>query len=417
MLVSRRFSPVLAGLVTCALTLAISTSAALAAPITVNLRVEGSTSTLFEGSIATSAETIETLSSGGPHPCDFASNGPSGGLEDGGSTSGTPTTALHDAALANGLPFNAKWFGSGPSNGNPGDFFVSQVGADANGGPPTFPSWGYAVNDTTAVLGGCQIALAPGSEVLWAYNFFNLAHLLSLSGPATVSAGTPFTVHVADGRTGEPVSGAVIGVLNGGLTSGLPSNPTTDSSGNATISVTGTGTLTLKATEPNSVRSNGLAVCVHQGNDGTCGTNSTGGGSPTTSSGSTGSLSQSAPGVVAQILGLKSGRVYSRRFAPRVLRGMVRVAPGGTLRQVRIRLQRRVGRRCFNFSGSRVRFVRAGKCAPAAFFSVGGAESFSYLLPARLAAGRYAYDIEAVDSSGRVTGLVGGVSHVVFRVR
>jgi hypothetical protein len=64
-----------------------------------------------------------------------------------------------------------------------------------------------------------------------------------------------------------------------------------------------------------------------------------------------------------------------------------------------------------------VRFVRAGKCAPAAFFSVGGAESFSYLLPARLAAGRYAYDIEAVDSSGRVTGLVGGVSHVVFRVR
>jgi len=117
------------------------------------------------------------------------------------------------------------------------------------------------------------------------------------------------------------------------------------------------------------------------------------------------------------VLGVTSGRVYSRRFAPRVLRGVVNVGAGGTLRQVRIRLERRAGRHCFNFSGSRARFVRAKKCGAAAFFSVGSAASFSYLLPARLPVGRYVYDIQAVDSSGRVTGLVGGVSHVVFRVK
>jgi hypothetical protein len=414
MLTSRRLSPALAGLLICLLALAISAAAAAAAPITVNLRVEGSSTTLFEGPIVTSAETIETSSSGGPHPCDYASNGPSGGFENGGTASGTPTSALHDAAVANGLTFDAKWFGSGPSNGNPGDFFVSVVGSDANGGPPTFPSWGYAVSYTTASVGGCQIALAPGSEVLWAYNYFNLAHLLSLSGPSSVNAGTPFTVHVADGRTGEPIWGAAIGVLNAGTTTTIPSSPSTDANGNASITLTGARTLTLKATEPNSVRSSGLAVCVHAGNDGSCGTTVAGGSStpPTTKS-----SSQAAGGVVAQILGLINGRVYSRRFAPRVLRGIVKVAPGGTLRQVRIRLHRRVGHRCFNFSGSRARFVRAARCAPAAFFSVGSAESFSYLLPARLARGRYAFDIQAVDGSGRVTALVGGVSHVAFRVK
>jgi hypothetical protein len=414
MLVSRRFSPALAGLLICLLALAISATAASAAPITVKLRVEGSSATLFEGPIATSAETIETPSSGGPHPCDYASNGPSEGFANGGNASGTPTTALHDAAVAAGLLFDAKWFGSGVSNGDPGDFFITKVGPDANGGPPTFPSWGYAVNDTTASVGGCQIALAPGSEVLWAYDYFNLAHLLSLSGPSSVSAGTPFAVHVADGRTGEPIAGAAIGVLNAGVTTTIPSSPSTDANGNATISLAGAGTLTLKATEANSVRSNGLVVCSHAGDDGSCGTTVAGG--PSTSSAAKPS-SQVAVGVLARVLGLTSGRVYSRRLAPRVLRGIAKVGPGGTLREVRIRLQRRIGRRCLNFSGSRARFVRAAKCAPAAFFSVGNAESFSYLLPARLPVGRYAYDIQAVDSSGRVTGLVGGVSHVVFRVK
>ena len=408
-----RISPVLALLAT----LLVLPAASSASQITVNLRVEGSSTTLYEGPITTSAETIQTPSSGGAHPCDFASNGSSQSeFADGGNPSGTPTTALHDAALASGLAFDAKWFGNESKGGEPGDFFVTKVGPDANGGPPTFPSWGYAVGYTTASVGGCQIALAPGSEVLWAYDYFNLAHLLELSAPASASAGAPFTVHVTDGRTGQPVAGASIGAVAGGVTSTIPASPLTDASGNATISLAGTGTLTLKATQPESVRSNGIIVCVHAGNDGSCGTTAP---SPRIVSTPSGGAPLTPPAVAlrAMIIGIVNGHAYSRRSAPRVLRGIVRVGASGTLRQVRIRLQRHVGRRCLNFDGRREQFVSSRKCAPARFFSVGDSESFSYLLPRRLPVGRYVYEIDAVEASGKATRLVGGVSHVVFRVK
>jgi hypothetical protein len=120
---------------------------------------------------------------------------------------------------------------------------------------------------------------------------------------------------------------------------------------------------------------------------------------------------------VAKAAGVKNGHVYSRRLAPRVLRGVVDIPSGGTLRQVRISLQRRYRGRCFDFSGLRESFVRTKKCGSAAFFSVGGSESFSYLLPASLPKGRYVYDIEAINDAGRATKLVSGVSHVVFQVK
>jgi hypothetical protein len=100
-----------------------------------------------------------------------------------------------------------------------------------------------------------------------------------------------------------------------------------------------------------------------------------------------------------------------------VLRGVVKVPAGDTLHQTRIRLERRHNGHCFNFSGSTESFVRARKCGTASFFSVGATESFSYLLPARLPAGRYVYDMDAVENTGKITKLVSGVSHIVFRVK
>ena len=407
MLKSPRIIPALAGVLVCLLASLLASASASAAPITVNLRVEGSTSTLFEGPVSSDAignpTGISTTSSGGAHPCDVKDNGGNGGF---GAAATTPTAVLYDAALAHGLAFDATW--SSAFN----DFLVSRVGGDVNGGAPEFPSWGYAVNYTTAGVGGCQFQLAPGSEVLWAYNYFNLTHLLSLSGPAAADAGTPVTVHVRDGQTGEPISGAVIGEVAGGMTTTIASSSVTDASGAATISLARAGTATLKATRPDSVRSNGWGVCVHAGNDGSCGTTLSSGASKPTAP-------ASAPAVsaVAQVLGVKDGHVYARRFAPRVLRGSVTLPAGVTLRQVRIRLERRYRGQCFDFSGSRARFTRTGKCGSALFFSVGGTQSFTYLLPARLAAGRYVFDIQAVDGVGHATKLIGGVSHVVFRVR
>jgi hypothetical protein len=397
--------------------LLLASASAAATPITVHLRVEGSSKTLFEGDITTQPETFETESSKGPHPCDYKENGPGSEegktFEDGGNESATPTTALHDAALEIGLAFNAKWFGSGKEGaGNPGDFFVTQVGSDVELTEAPFDAWGYAVDDTTAVVGGCQIALAPGNEVLWAYNYFNLKHLLSLSGPASVSVGTPFTVHVTDGQTGAPISGAAIGEVAGEVTTTIPSSPLTDANGNATVVLAHAGTVKLKATQSESVRSNGLAVCVHNGNDGTCGT--TVPHEPITKGEP--EILHPAPPDVAMIGGVKNGHHYPRHGGPRILRGLVQVPADGTLREVRISLQRRNGGRCQVFSGTKETFVHA-RCGVTRFFSVGGSESFSYLLPAPLPAGRYVYEIEGVNGAGQPTKLVRGVSKVVFRVR
>ncbi|HEY7934655.1 MAG TPA: Ig-like domain-containing protein [Solirubrobacteraceae bacterium] len=394
----------------CATTLVLSLGCAnsFAAAITVKVRVEGSTNTLFEGNVTTQPEKFETTSSGGAFPCNYKENGPSSKekttFENGGNESATPTTALHAAALAAGLTFNAEWFGSGKTaTENPGDFFVTQVGTDLNQSEEPFDSWGYAVNDTTAVVGGCQIALAPGNEVLWAYNYFNLKHLLSIGGPAIVTAGVPFTVHVTDGQNGEPISGAAIGELLSGVTAPIPASATTDINGNTTITLARNGAVTLKATRADSVRSNGLAVNVEEKACACAGPPSSQP-PPTTSSTD-----------VAKVGGVHGGHRYTHRSAPRVLSGTVAIPAGGTLRDVRISLTRRRHGRCFAFSGSRGRFVRDHKCRPS-FFSVGGSESFSYLLPARLPAGHYTYDIEAIDSSGKPTKLVGGTSHVVFSV-
>jgi hypothetical protein len=393
----------------------LASTSAQAAPITVNLRVEGSSKTLFEGPINTEGETFQTPTSEasheGPHPCDYADNGAAEGkFTNGGTASGTPTTALRDAALANGLTFDARWFGTGAKNENPGDYFVTQVGSDVELTEEPFDAWGFAVNYTTAPVGGCQIALAPGNEVLWAYNYFNLKHLLRLSGPLSVDADASLTVHVVDAQSGVAISGASIGDDIAGVTTPISGSAITDANGNATLTLAHTGAVTLKATRAESVRSNGLVVCVHKGNDGTCGT--TAPGVPKKEP----PVTQVVPVDLPMVLGVKNGRHYGHRHAPRILSGLVQVPAGGTLREVRISLTRRNGRRCMAFNGARAVFVHA-RCGVARFFSVGSSESFSYLLPASLPRGRYVYDIEAIDASGHRTQLVPGVSHVVFYVR
>jgi len=388
----RRISLVLGG---CLLALLCSCVPAWATPITVNLRVEGATSTLFEGPVSTEAHKIEAAeyNSKEPaalHPCDVNENGPEP-LGSFGSPYGTPTTALYDAAQSLKLAFHASWYK--PLN----DFFVEGIGTL---GPPESESWGYAVNYTTANVGGCQFQLAPGSEVLWASNYGLAKHVLELSGPATAEAGHPFTVHVRDGQTGVAIVGAAIGELTSGVTATIPGSAATDADGNVAVTLAAAGTVKLKATDTESVRSNGLAVCVHNGEDGTCGT----------------SLAP-IPVAVPRVLGVANGRVFAKRHGPRVLRGEVELQGGATLREVRVSLARSDGRRCSLLSGRRGEFVHTRCGAPAPFFAVGDTASFSYLLPYALPAGRYAFEIEAINSAGQAAKPVNGVSRVVFRVR
>ena len=400
--ITSRCAPLVAAL---ALVLLAAFGAATASASSFELRVEGSARTLYEGPVTPAAETFETTSSAGAHPCDVTHNTGVAGPE-----LGNPTTALRDVALAEGLPFDAEWFGSEAHPGA-GDFFVSRLGEDRNESAPPFDSWGLAVNWVSSEVGGCEVAPEPGSEALWAYNFFNLAHMLRLSGPASVEAGQPFILHVSDGSSGAALSGATIGETAAGVTSALPGSPASGAGGDATVVLSHPGTVLLKAQRADSVRSNGLAVCVHVAGDGGCGSSTAGGVAGLTSSSP--AAYKGTYALVAHLSSVANGRHYSRHGAPRLLTGQV--SSHSAVTAVNLSLRRTHKGRCWAYDGVRARFARA-RCGSAKPFKVASAGSFSYLLPSALAPGRYVLDVTGTDTAGNTIALARGTSRVVFHV-
>ncbi len=149
------------------LALALACPSALAAPATVNLRVEGADDTLFEGKVRTDGHAIEQ-DKNGPQPCD----GTNGGANP---TAGpTVTSALDDAVAWDGT-FNTSF----------SDFLVNRIGPDR---ATDTQFWGTALNGTATELGGCQVQVKTGDEVLWAYDMFSAKQFLALSGPKTAQA-------------------------------------------------------------------------------------------------------------------------------------------------------------------------------------------------------------------------------------
>jgi hypothetical protein len=285
--------------------------------------------------------------------------------------------------------------------------------------------WSFWLDNKEATVGACAAELQAGDQVLFFPACYGAAcptpepTPLAIEAPATANAGEQVDVTVEQYNSKGEASPAIGANVGGGGTSAVA-----DSQGHATLKFPGDGTFVLRATsgfqEPPAIRTE-TTICVHEGNDGTCGTHI-----PVACPAALGSGECGGPGMVRTFTpprlydtavagGVKAGHVYSRRRAPRILSGLVTVREG-TLRDVRISLQRRNGKRCISFSGSKETFVHA-RCGATRFFSVGGAESFSYLLPASLPAGRYVYDVEAIESSGLATKLVPGVSHVVFYVK
>jgi hypothetical protein len=246
----------------------------------------------------------------------------------------------------------------------------------------------------------CQNATAPN-------NF-----LTAVPAGATVNVGQqiPVTLGALNTETALPESSLPGGDL---LTDGAQTfAPATD--GVANVSFSAPGLYTLQAHAPDSVASDPFTICVHNGNDGNCGTTLPG--APNVNTGPAIVHVTPAVGDTATIGGVKNGHHYSRHKGPRILSGLVKVPAGGTLRDVRISLQRRTGKRCFAFNGMTETFVR-DRCGATRFFSVGASESFSYLLPSSLPKGSYVYDIEAINDAGQATALAPGVSHVVFYVK
>ena len=125
-----------------------------------------------------------------------------------------------------------------------------------------------------------------------------------------------------------------------------------------------------------------------------------------------GSSDRTAP--LARVTGIRHGADYER--GPRELRGRVGTDPAG-VREVLVSLRRKREGRCSTYSATVERFVRR-PCGAKAPFAVDPERGrWSYLLPARLAPGRYVLEAIAVDRAGNRDSLERARNKVVFRVR
>jgi hypothetical protein len=363
-----------AGLAGLVLALLLAAPAA-AAPATVNVRIEGANATLFEGQVTTDVRGFRFTGDPVAHTCDGT------GANSGPSPVPVPTRGAALAEAAERTPFaiagtwNAQ-FGA-PS-------FTSVAGENVAYDAATDRFLVEIKNGEGSNFGACGDPIQTGDEVVFAYAKFG-DRVLKLTGPATAQPGAQVTVRVTDAGKDNPVPGATVAGI------------TTDSDGRATVGPFSAGEHALQAEKPGVIRSNHLRLCVTNGSDGACG-------SPLPSARDT-----TAP--TASILGIRDGQRFSRRRAPRELRGTASADPSG-LWAVKIRLTRRFRGTCWYFSGSREQFLRR-TCGKQYAFKVGDRSEWSYLLPARLPRGRYVLDTYAIDNAFNR----GEESRVVFRVR
>jgi hypothetical protein len=279
--------------------------------------------------------------------------------------------------------------------------------------------WSFWRNDTYQESGACEVQLNPGDRVL----FFPICYEgcpagpeptpLEVEAPTSVNVGEPITVTVRQYNAKGEASPA----LGANVTS-AGTSASTEALGRATLSLGAAGTHELQvsgaSTGPPAVRTE-ATVCVHDGNDGNCGTSVPTGGAPPTTHAPRVAAPYTGPyALVAQLTGLHDGHVYGRAHAPRVLAGTI--LAHSAVNSVALSLRRSYRGRCTAYDGTRERFLVA-RCGQESYFAVSSNGVFSYLLPAALPPGRYVLDVRAKDAAGNSLTLARGTSRIVFRVR
>jgi hypothetical protein len=385
----------------CVSLLALSVSPALAGS-TVTVRIEGQSETLLPATqVTTSAEPV-------------VKNGEAKDFCPG-------TSALGALQTATGGNWAGKWFGGGLNSEGKFEglgYAVETIDGESHAFGSGF-FWDLWINHVEAE-GACKEEPANGAEVL----FFPCSESsgceepLGVEVPATADVGEAVNVTV-NKYNSKGQSSAVAGATITGAAEEAKTGP----SGSATVKFSGAGQATLHVSAPELLRTM-ARVCVHNGNDGTCGTTP-----PTSSSTSTSANAAPATGVagfaksapytgpyalVARATDLIEDHTYGPTNAPRVLSGTV--LAHSAVSSISLQLRRRYKGRCYAYNGTRERFMSA-RCGQGSYFKVSTSASYSYLLPAALAPGRYVLDIRATDASGNHTTLARGSSRIVFYVR
>jgi len=389
---SSRFS--LALLAACVSLLILATAASAASPATVTVRVEGLSATLLPAT-QVSTTTTPVVRDGNP--------------ED--SCSGT--SALGALQTATGGDWDGPW------EQTYHQYEINSIEGESH----AFSSgyyWDFWLNHAEAQTGACEAEALAGAEVL----FFPCSEAapscptpLAIEAPSSAGVKEPVTVIVkqydAEGEP-SPASGARI-TWNGG-------SAETEAAGRASVSFGATGSYELHVSGsesgPAAVRAQ-ASVCVHDGNDGSCGTTAAVTGSPAPSTGVSAFHESSTPytgpfALVSRVAGITEDRVYRAGRGPRLLAGAI--ISHSAVSSVSLELRRAYRGRCYAYDGTRERFVRA-RCGQGTPFQVSATSSYSYLLPSALPPGRYVLDVHATDTAGNRLTLARGSSRLVFYVR
>jgi len=334
-------------------------AASLAAPVahaaapSVTVRVEAPGRTLAATTVTTTGQQV--VKDGNPaHACG------------GGSVAG----ALERAT---GGDWTATWFdGLG--------YAVDSIGG-VRGAADFSSYWTLWVNGRSSTTGVCDTALQAGDEVLEFLCSVTPDFSSCTNLPLALRAGSVrlqqdqavvrvTVVRLAGDGSEAPVAGATV---TGGLAA-----VRTGADGTARIELRHPQT-TLRATHAGDVPSARLHCALGDGGGG-CGSRDT------------------VPPRL-RLRGIADGETFAAADAPRALRGVARDPSGAT---VAFRLTRRHEGRCRAFDGERGAFRRCdGDGAP--LVEVGDRARWSYLLPARLPAGRYGLVAIARDDAGNRT--------------
>jgi hypothetical protein len=334
--------------------LAVAPAPAYAAPVTVDLRIEGATRTLFEGPVTTDVRPFNFTGSE-PHEC------------------GTEVTSGQVIAAAP-VTTAGTW-----NDGFGSPTFDTVAGEDVR-----FNGDKYLAeyrNGVAPDVGSCDVVVQNGDRVLFAFAAFG-DKVLALSGPASLKTGETATLKVTDAATGAAVAGAKVGSATSAADGTVTVGPYNDA-----------GVQDFKAEQANYVRSNRVRVTV------------TAADAPPTAIPFTVTAERDRTAPTATLL----------RHSSRQLSGSFAADPSG-IKMVKLRLTKRLGKRCWYFSGRMERFKRT-KCGNGAYFAIGDRADWSYLLPERLTSGRYVLDAIAIDNAYNRTPLERGKTRVVFTVR
>lgn len=276
--------------------------------------------------------------------------------------------------------------------------------------------WSIYVDAEAAQLGACDQAVGQGQTATFypqcegapLPTCFN-GLLFIRTAPSTAAPGATASIAVDQVTTTyepptydpvtkrTPAAGATVQVGTASATAGA------DGVAKVPLGAT-TGVQDIRATLADRVRASG-ALCVTNGADGACGTTKPGqvlgagpaaATAPVAAGGTPVPILKDELAPRALLADLKDRKTYGRGKGPRRLSGTAADATGVLM--VKLRISRRLGKKCWYFSGGKERF-RGTRCGVkhAKWFKIGDDADWSYLLPSRLPRGKYVIDVNAID--------------------